>query len=451
MPNKEYLKTSEVNIEVDAWQFTKLPERSKADYDENQIIRHEGCRDSSSDSSESYTKRRRAVILKRAEQNERHAQRIERHVQRVEERGEREERMLQLCDRNHLPRPPMPAKDSRKDEVAYKGDYYYRRSYAERFPETGAGSSTDQRRGRRNFRRIYPNPPVSPGGIKRAARWVEENAPHKLQILIEFRKLFEWKDGERFLYAEHILKNLSLKPRYYCPILRSKANGELIYEHVKEYNSKWLPRTKKGVEKEPSEYFSINPVEIWQEDAWTFVRRMVGDALAQKFFYEFMTRTWILIDVDKGTELQNYQDALIDNVFGHRSIDYFVKNQKTDTVVNTYDGRFTGDLAYEELAHFGRQICVLGPIAGVFGRQLEQWLISPDRKLNEVYIPVAVIQRSIEEAPCALKRSWLYNAPKQAVWSGRDEGDWDDDYPDYNTTRRTTCEDATAKSWPGPL
>jgi len=194
-----------------------------------------------------------------------------------------------------------------------------------------------------------------------------------------------------------------------------------------------LPRTKKGVVKEPSEYSSINPVEIWQEDAWTFVRRMVGDVLTQKFFYEFMTRTWIMIDVDKGTELQNYQDALIDNLFGHRSIDYFVKNQKTDTIVNTFDGRFTGYLAYEELERLGKQICVLGPIAGVFGRQLEQWLISPDRKLNEQYIPVEVIQRSIEESPCALKRSWLYDAPKQEMWNKKDDEDWDDECSDYDT------------------
>ena len=87
---------------------------------------------------------------------------------------------------------------------------------------------------------------------------------------------------------------------------------------------------------------------------------MVGDALAQKFFYEFMTRTWILIDVDKGTELQNYQDALIDNVLGHRSIHNFVVNQKTDTVVNTFDGRFEGFLAYEELARFGKQNLCFG-------------------------------------------------------------------------------------------
>merc|ERR1711989_279055 len=125
-----------------------------------------------------------------------------------------------------------------------------------------------------------------------------------------------------------------------------------------------------------------------------FVRRMLGDVVVQKFFYEFMTRTWIMLDIDKGAELRNYQDALIDNIFGHRSIDYFVKNQKTDTIATTFDGKFTGYLAYDELERLGRQICVLGPIAGVFGRQLEQWLISPDRKLYEEHIPVEVIQRS---------------------------------------------------------
>ena len=37
MPKKEDLKTSEVKIEVDKWQFAKLLERSKADYDESQL------------------------------------------------------------------------------------------------------------------------------------------------------------------------------------------------------------------------------------------------------------------------------------------------------------------------------------------------------------------------------------------------------------------------------
>jgi len=49
--------------------------------------------------------------------------------------------------------------------------------------------------------------------------------------------------------------------------------------------------------------------------------------------------------------------------------------------------------------------------------------------MNECYIPEKVIQRSIEEAPCALKRSWLYNVPKRQVLSNADEEFYDDEHP----------------------
>ena len=77
-------------------------------------------------------------------------------------------------------------------------------------------------------------------------------------------------------------------------------------------------------------------------------------------------------------------------------------------------------------------ISILGPIAGVFGRQLEQWLISPNRKSNEEYIPVEVIERSIDDAPCALKRSWLFDTPRVKPWS-KNDGEWDDDDTDSDS------------------
>ena len=75
---------------------------------------------------------------------------------------------------------------------------------------------------KRKYRKI--NEPASPGGIKKAARRLEEESPHVLQKLIESQRLFEWKDGERYLYAERILKDLDSKPRYLCPFLQKKAN-----------------------------------------------------------------------------------------------------------------------------------------------------------------------------------------------------------------------------------
>ena len=161
---------------------------------------------------------RRAVILKRAEQRE----------QRVELQGER---FLEMCERMGLLDPPRPPSESRDGSVeyqrekslerhrpdrSYRGDFYYKRSYAERFPHQAARSSKEQSGDQRKYLKIKE--PVSPDGIRKAARRIEENSPEALHNLIESQKLFEWKDGERQLYAERILKDLDLKPRYYCPI-----------------------------------------------------------------------------------------------------------------------------------------------------------------------------------------------------------------------------------------
>ena len=40
--------------------------------------------------------------------------------------------------------------------------------------------------------------------------------------------------------------------------------------------------------------------------------------------------------VEKGRTVQKYQNALIENVFGHRGVEFFVKNQKADTCVDDF-------------------------------------------------------------------------------------------------------------------
>ena len=121
--------------------------RSKTDRKGSQVVRRERWADSLSDSSESMTHRRKVILTRRAEQDQAaYAARIEREVRRVEaEHEEREvrriedekrQRMLEICGRDILPedrRPPPPP--PRESEVQYKGDYYYNRSYAERFQE----------------------------------------------------------------------------------------------------------------------------------------------------------------------------------------------------------------------------------------------------------------------------------------------------------------------------
>ena len=115
------------------------------------------------------------------------------------------------------------------------------------------------------------------------------------------------------------MRNLRFKPLYYCQARGTKSS---------EYNSIWLPKTRGGDKKSVFAFKALNPIEIWQEDAWTFIRRMYGVDLVQKLFYQFMTTTWILLDIDKGKELRNYQDALLDSVFGHRGIEAVVKTRR---------------------------------------------------------------------------------------------------------------------------
>ena len=91
--------------------------------------------------------------------------------------------------------------------------------------------------------------------------------------------------------------------------------------------------------------------------------------------------------------------------------------------MTTYDGYYTGFLAYRELEWLGKQICVLGPIAGVFGRQLEQWLINPERNKNVEEIPTTVITKSINDSQVALCTSWLFDTPYVPRWSKDDEAD----------------------------
>ena len=361
--------TAKIEIDQDQFsrkQFSELHLQGRVERERSR----ERWVDSGSDSTDTVYNRRRKVMLRRAEhmnagrkdydhephsikeevdeyEARRQEQEHEREVRRIED--EKREHLREICGRNILPEDRKSSSAFPKYlESEYKGDYYYNRSYEERFPRRSAGSSNDHVRQSRSshYQKQYPNQPLSPRSIKREANMIEETEPRKLEVIMPYTKFLMWKHGECFLYARDILKNLTFKPLYYC---QPKGTKSL------EYNSVWLPKTRSGEKKSASDFESLNPLQVWQEDAWTFVRRMYGDDLTQKLFYQFITATWILLDIDKGKELRNYQDALIDSVFGHRGIEAFVKNQKTDTSVTTYDGYYTGFLAYRELELLGNR------------------------------------------------------------------------------------------------
>ena len=147
-----------------------------------------------------------------------------------------------------------------------------------------------------------------------------------------------------------------------------KEDGNLKYARATEYNSRWLKKNKAGFLKRPDEYESLCPFDLWMDHRWLFIRRMSGYVLCQKLLYGVCTFIWLANGIDMGTELKEYQDALIENVFQSKHKFTFLNQQKQDTEVTTFDGQFTGFLCWDDLQKLVGQVSVLGPIAGMYGR-----------------------------------------------------------------------------------
>ena len=95
---------------------------------------------------------------------------------------------------------------------------------------------------------------------------IEETEPRKLEVIMPYTKFLMWKHEECFLYTRGMLRNLTFKPLYYC---QAKGTKSL------EYNSIWLPKTRGGEKKSVFDLKALNPLEVWQEDAWTFIGECV--------------------------------------------------------------------------------------------------------------------------------------------------------------------------------
>ena len=127
------------------------------------------------------------------------------------------------------------------------------------------------------------------------------------------------------LVAEEILAGLNLQPTEYAPILQKNYQGNFRYQQVTEYNSKWLKKNKDGEQKDQKFYVPFEPSTVWTEDRWIFVRRMAGDELCQKVFYQMCTSIWCANGIETGSQLKGYQDALIEEVFGYEDKKEFIK------------------------------------------------------------------------------------------------------------------------------
>ena len=198
-----------------------------------------------------------------------------------------------------------------------------------------------------------------------------------------------------------ILQGLKITPIPYAPTLNYRSDGRYRYERVPNYNLIWLKRDKNRELKKPEDRQSFEPSAVWTEDRWTFVRRMVGDEFAQKLFYKVCAFIWTANGVPQGKEMQQYQDAVIEEIFHWRDKMEFVRNEKEPTEVSTWDGKYYGHISHAYLEKLATQISVLGPIGGLYGRDIEQELMASKNS----YISMVKFEHSVTISKCAIRQS----------------------------------------------
>ena len=182
--------------------------------------------------------------------------------------------------------------------------------------------------------------PASPESIAKSARtlWKTNRDRMREQWLEEFPKLFQYYGGTMHFCISWVTAGLRFNPEPYAPTLKYFTSGYLQYKDVIPYDTKWLKWDKNRQEVPVSKRERFEPSEVWTEDRWIFVRRMAGDELCSVLFYKMATFIWRSNEI-QGTEMREYQDALITHVFSYNDKDEFLPKVKSSIHVMTWDGK----------------------------------------------------------------------------------------------------------------
>ena len=90
--------------------------------------------------------------------------------------------------------------------------------------------------------------------------------------------------------------------------------------------------------------------------------------------------------------------------------------------MTTFDGQHGGYLSYKDLTDLGKQICILGPLAGMYGRDIEQEIMHPT---TGYYISERKFANSVDAARFSLRKQ-VFNQhpdePDRSMRSNRSEG-----------------------------
>ena len=192
----------------------------------------------------------------------------------------------------------------------------------------------------------------------------------KMHHVDMFPEYFKYYGGTLHFVLDEISKGLSFSPEPYAPILQYTTGGRLQYKNVTPYNLEWLRKDQFGNPLPEEERVSFEPAIVWLEDRWIFVRRMAGDELSQILFYKLRTFIWRSNQIE-GRLMHEHQDALISTIFGYEDEQEFLDKQDQAMTVTTWDGKDRALISTDYIHKMFKEICMLGPLAGVYGREVQ--------------------------------------------------------------------------------
>ena len=264
------------------------------------------------------------------------------------------------------------------------------------------GSSTDKPRGR-----LLPNTTAGvPDSPKTMSKKADYEGRHNLErwktcSIVTPRQYFYNSRKEEMWDFSEFKEGLSFKVEDYSPILKVQSNGNLTYQDVPAYNSKWLPKDADKKSVAPNKRIKFDPVQAWVEDRWVLTRRLAGDRFCQVIFYYVCDFIWKNNDLDKD-ERYDRQETLIREVFLKHDTDEWrwdhTKEESTVPVINWY-----GDtMIYADRKAINKLVtetALLGPLAAFYGRGFQQFLIE---NKDQNSIRVSTMQKSVDDGRASL-------------------------------------------------
>ena len=113
-----------------------------------------------------------------------------------------------------------------------------------------------------------------------------------------------------------------------------------------------------------------------------------------------------------GGDIKRYQDVVIKEVFGYSDKHQFLKYENPATEVTTWAGKDRALISSTYLNRMVTDIGILGPLAGVYGREVEQYLME---KMPET-IPENIFEESVSLGRASLRKAALRSSYQEPYY-----------------------------------